>query len=67
LLENGSAEIVVLWKKTTVVEVDIDDEALHERFKELFKKNMEKRDGNSWLKLTLCAVDGIDAIGEGFR
>jgi hypothetical protein len=50
LLDNGSAEIVILWEKTTVVEVDVDDEALRERFMELFKKKYGEERWKQWVE-----------------
>jgi hypothetical protein len=50
-LDNGSTEIVVLWEKTTVVEVDIDDEALRERFKELFKMKYGEERWKQWVEV----------------
>jgi hypothetical protein len=49
-LDNGSAEIIVLWEKTTVFEVDIDDEALRERFKELVKKKYGEDRWKQWVE-----------------
>jgi hypothetical protein len=49
-LNNGSAETVILWEKTTVVEVDIDDEALRERFMELFKKKYGEERWKQWVE-----------------
>jgi len=49
LLDNGSAEVVILWEKTTVVEVDVDDEALRERFMELFKKKYGEERWKQWV------------------
>ena len=43
-------EIVVLWEKTTVAEVNIDDEALRERFKELFNKKCGEERWKQWVE-----------------
>ena len=50
MLDNGSVEIVVLWEKSTVVEVDIDDEALRERLKDLFKKKYGEARWRQWVE-----------------
>jgi hypothetical protein len=49
-LDNGSAEIIILWEKTTVVKVDINNEALRERFEELFKKKHGEERWKQWLE-----------------
>jgi hypothetical protein len=66
LLGNGSAEATVKWATTAIVEVDIVDEALRERFKELFRGSMEKKGGDSRLRPIPRAVNGTDAIKEEF-
>jgi hypothetical protein len=50
LLDNGSVETIVLWERSTVVEVDLIDEALRERCKELFKKKYGEERWKQWVE-----------------
>jgi hypothetical protein len=50
LLVDGSVEVTVCWEKTTVTEIDIDDAALRECFKNMFKEKYGKEKWKRWVR-----------------
>jgi hypothetical protein len=50
LLDNGSAEAIISWEESVVVEADIGNEALRRRFKELFRKKYGEEKWKEWVR-----------------